>query len=146
MKAPLGIRYVCAFETVLGVVAAFVGLMYVVYGFYGLLRFVWARVLLSTWIAGLMFAIAVACLYTASGLSKGLKWAWRMSWVIGLLAAFPGAHMYYLSSSHWSGARMEESRGSVIAVLLLLPIVLSCVVLLLSSTRRFISGEVADRK
>jgi hypothetical protein len=147
MKTPVGVRYVGACEIVLGVFTAFVGLMYVVYGFYGLIHLVWARVLLSVWIAGLMFAISVACFYTASGLSRGLKWAWRASWVIGLLAAFPGAHMYYLSGRPSPGAHGEGGRADVFAALWLLPIVLGGVALLLSSTRRFISvAKETDRE
>jgi hypothetical protein len=143
LKTPLSVRYVAACEWCLAGVSGFLGLMYLVYGFYGILRSDLIRVLISTAWAIAFTAVGAGCFYTASALWQGRRWAWRVSWLIGLIAAAPGGFFIWVTHRPWPGYRGEEGWGSWIGVALVLPAVLGFISLVLPRTRGFFAGHDA---
>ncbi len=141
LKAPFSVRYLAACEWFLSGIAGFLGLMYLVYGFYGLLHADFVRVLIATaWAVG-MATVAVGCFYTASGLLRGRRWAWRASWLIGMAGAVPGGFFLGVFHRPWPGYGGEEAWGFLIDAALALPALAGFVSLVLPGTRRFFAGH-----
>jgi len=143
LKPPLSVSYLAACEWLLAGAACFLGSMYLVYGFYGILRADFVRVLISTAWAAALALVAAACFYIAPALREGRRWAWRASWLIGVITAAPGGFFIWVSRHPWSGYKGEEGRGSLIGMALVLPAVLGWISLVLPRTREFFAAHDA---
>ncbi|WP_035359295.1 hypothetical protein [Edaphobacter aggregans] len=144
MKKPLGVVFVFVCEMILSLATGLLGLMYIVYGFYGLLHYDWSRCVSSVGVASVLLMIAAACYFTSSAFLDGLRWAWKASLGIGLMAGVFAMYCIYTSVASQTEGIFREGWGDGIGILILIPVLLGWAVLLLPSTRRFFQGRDAS--
>lgn len=135
MKPPFGVRFIAVCEWLLGGLLAFYCLMFLVFGFYGLLHGAFIRLLSSLGNTALMAASAAGCFYTGAALVRGRRWAWIVSWGIGIAIAGFGCFVIWA----WQDRSPNyKGHGQLLAGIAMLPVAaLGFVSLVLPRTTRF---------
>ena len=141
--APFSVTFVATCEWLLVALAGFYSLMFVVFGFYGLIHAAIGRFVGSFGVAILMGAIATGCFRTGSALWRGRRWAWNVSWGIGVLTAIAG--WMALHRALWPSPPYSADKyfGLICGPVLLLAALVGFVMLILPQTRRFIQCSEA---
>lgn len=96
MKPPFTVRFIASCEWLLGGLLAFYCLMFLVFGFYGLIHGAFLRLFSSLGSAALMAAGAAGSFYTGGALVRGRRWAWIVSWGIGIAVAGFGCFLIWV--------------------------------------------------
>jgi len=131
MKPPFSVHLIVALEWLLGGLLGFYCLMFVVFGIYGLLHLNFSRVFSSVSAAIAIAAIAAASFWAGVGLRHGHRWAWIISWSIGIAVILFGWFAF-----HEGLRETGHNFGLIVGPFLVVCALTGIVLLVLPQTRR----------